>query len=235
MEEYGFVYIWRDRKYSKYYVGAHWVTKENDDYICSSTWMKRAYNKRPEDFRFKIISKHNDVQSTFDKEYEYLQMIKQEELGKKYYNLAIFHWNGGKKRTISEETKRKIGDGNKGKIRTEAEKQNLREKRALQKQIFSKEMLLKMSERMSGEKNSFFGKRHSEEAKMKMSKAAKGKIISEETKKKISEAKKGKIRTKEHQEKLNRSHIGKKLSKESIRKRQETRKRNKELKELNKC
>lgn len=51
------------------------------------------------------------------------------------------------------------------------------------------------SNRMSGDKNPFFGKKHSEETKKKMSLSKKGKFghkMSEETKKKLSLAKKGK-------------------------------------------
>ena len=54
MEKYGFVYIWLDRKHKRYYVGAHFGTI-NDGYICSSGWMNRAYKKRHNDFKRRII------------------------------------------------------------------------------------------------------------------------------------------------------------------------------------
>lgn len=57
MEKYGFVYIWYDRKHKRYYIGAHWG-HENDGYVCSSSWMKKAYKNRPEDFKRKILKKH---------------------------------------------------------------------------------------------------------------------------------------------------------------------------------
>lgn len=41
-EKYGFVYIWRDKKHNRYYIGCHWGTTD-DGYICSSPWMKQAY------------------------------------------------------------------------------------------------------------------------------------------------------------------------------------------------
>ena len=47
-EKYGFVYIWRDRKHNRYYVGSHWG-HTGDGYICSSSWMKQAYKRRPDD------------------------------------------------------------------------------------------------------------------------------------------------------------------------------------------
>lgn len=55
-EKYGFIYIWYDRKYKKYYIGSHWGT-EFDGYICSSKMMRQSYNRRKEDFRRKIIKK----------------------------------------------------------------------------------------------------------------------------------------------------------------------------------
>lgn len=43
--KYGIVYLWYDKFESKFYIGCHWGTKD-DGYICSSSWMKRAYNKK---------------------------------------------------------------------------------------------------------------------------------------------------------------------------------------------
>jgi hypothetical protein len=55
-EKYGFVYIWYDRKYKRYYIGSHWGT-ENDGYICSSNWMFNTYKRRPKDFKRRILKK----------------------------------------------------------------------------------------------------------------------------------------------------------------------------------
>ena len=49
----------------------------------------------------------------------------------------------------------------------------------------------------TGKKNPFFGKKHSEETRKKISEANKGKHLSEETRIKISEAQKGKKRSEE--------------------------------------
>jgi len=62
------------------------------------------------------------------------------------------------------------------------------------------------------------GKKHSEETKLKMSKASKGhqrclgNVHSEETKRKISEGNKGKILSEEHKKKLSKARKGLKLS-----------------------
>lgn len=91
MEKYGFVYIWRDRKHNRYYIGAHFGYLE-DGYICSSTWMKQGYRHRPEDFKRRILKTNIlSKKEMFEEENKWLNKIKPEELGKKYYNLQK-HW-----------------------------------------------------------------------------------------------------------------------------------------------
>ena len=84
----GFIYIWYDKKKKKYYIGSH-MGLENDGYVCSSTWMRNAYRRRPNDFKRRIIKRMYDVTRTqlFHEENKWLGFIKQTELGKKYYNL----------------------------------------------------------------------------------------------------------------------------------------------------
>jgi hypothetical protein len=89
MEKYGFVYIWRDRKHNRYYIGAHWG-REDDGYVCSSTWMKNAYKRRPNDFKRRILK--TNIQSRddmFEEEYRWLSMIKLCEIKKRYYNIHV--------------------------------------------------------------------------------------------------------------------------------------------------
>lgn len=93
MEKYGFVYIWFDRKHKRYYIGCHWGT-ENDGYICSSSNMKSAYNRRPQDFKRRIISRvYTNRKDLLEEEYKWLSQIKKEELRKRYYNLNNHHFN----------------------------------------------------------------------------------------------------------------------------------------------
>ena len=96
MEKYGFVYIWRDRKHKRYYVGSHWG-HENDGYICSSPWMLNSYKRRPQDFKRRIIAKVNSSRKDLlELEYKFLRMIKEDEVGIKYYNLNVKstgHWS----------------------------------------------------------------------------------------------------------------------------------------------
>jgi hypothetical protein len=89
--DYGIVYLWFDKKHKRYYIGCHWGNKKN--YICSSSWMKKAYKKRPKDFKRRILSVvvSNRKQLLLE-EYRWLSMIKDEELGKRYYNLRKHLW-----------------------------------------------------------------------------------------------------------------------------------------------
>jgi len=112
-EKYGFVYIWRDRKHKRYYVGCHWGT-EDDGYICSSSWMSKAYKRRPEDFKRKIIARVKTTRlDLFEEEHRWLQMMKQEEIkGHRYYNLSTYrygHWsaNDTTKQTLIEKISKK--------------------------------------------------------------------------------------------------------------------------------
>jgi len=107
MEKYGFVYIWFDKKRKMFYIGSHWGT-EDDGYICSSNRMRKAYRRRPDDFRRKIISRiESNRADLLDEEYKFLSLIEDEELGKRYYNLTNHrngHWREypEKVKTVSE-------------------------------------------------------------------------------------------------------------------------------------
>lgn len=95
METYGFVYIWYDRKHKRYYVGCHWGSVD-DGYICSSSWMKSAYKRRPEDFKRRILTKvFTNKKDLLEEEYKWLCLTKKEELGDRYYNMynhEFSHW-----------------------------------------------------------------------------------------------------------------------------------------------
>ena len=123
---YGFVYIWYDRKHKRFYVGSH-KGLFDDGYVCSSTWMKRSYARRPYDFKRKILSiVMTDRKDLLAEEQRYLDMISENELGKKYYNLKRNAYGGftsaayeaarlkNKGRTVSDETKKKVSDALKG-------------------------------------------------------------------------------------------------------------------------
>jgi hypothetical protein len=92
MEKYGFVYLWFDKKRKMYYIGCHWGNV-NDGYICSSNRMRDAFRRRPEDFKRKILTTNiSDRNQMFEEEHKWFSFIKEEELGKKYYNLRKHKW-----------------------------------------------------------------------------------------------------------------------------------------------
>lgn len=92
-EKYGFVYIWRDRKHKRFYVGCHWG-HEDDGYICSSRWMRNSYKRRPQDFTRRVISRvYTNKKDLFLEEYRWLSMISDVELGTRYYNMSRVHPN----------------------------------------------------------------------------------------------------------------------------------------------
>ena len=64
----------------------------------------------------------------------------------------------------------------------------------------------------SGTNHPMYGRKHSEEARKKMSKAHKGKKHSEETRKKLTEANKGRKHSEESKKKIGKAHKGKKIS-----------------------
>lgn len=115
MEKYGFVYLWFDKAYRRFYVGCHWGSID-DGYICSSPWMLKSYKKRPQDFRRKVlVTCIPSKQETFDEEYRFLQKIKPEEAKIRYYNLhlgAKAHWSASPN---AKSIAQKSGDSRRGK------------------------------------------------------------------------------------------------------------------------
>jgi len=111
----GFVYIWFDRKHKRYYIGSHWGD-QNDGYICSSDWMKKAYKRRPDDFKRRILKiVITNRQDLLNEENRWLSMIKKEELKIRYYNhhnTEFGHWSTDEKRRA--EIGQKISKTNKG-------------------------------------------------------------------------------------------------------------------------
>jgi hypothetical protein len=112
MEKYGFVYIWRDKKYPRFYIGSHWGT-EGDGYVCSSRWMRNTYKRRPEDFKRRILARGiTSKQDLLVEEGKWLALIPKEEIGKKYYNLHNSqpgHWSAtDNKLSIQEKIKKAV-------------------------------------------------------------------------------------------------------------------------------
>ena len=142
-----FVYCWTDVKRNMLYVGKH-KGSVDDGYICSSKYLLSEYKSRPSDFTRSIIAFGSDsdmisLETT---------ILKSENArcSKDYYNM---HNNNGPgaftTKGHSEKTKKKISESKLGKNR-------------------SLESRAKQSYSVKGDKNHFFRKTHSEEAKRKM-------------------------------------------------------------------
>ena len=141
---YGFVYRWYDSYRNMFYIGCHFGY-EDDGYICSSNRMRDAYRRKPNDFSREIlITNIKSRPETLEKEFEYLQQIPDEELGKKYYNLHNHHFGHWSTDEIkSKEIKPKL-IGNKGKIlgpRSQETKDKISKSNKGKKRKYSKESM----------------------------------------------------------------------------------------------
>jgi len=76
-----------------YYVGCHWGT-EDDGYICSSKRMTKAYRRRPNDFKRRVLSRvYTNREDLHIEEHKFLSLMESGELGNKYYNLRQHKYN----------------------------------------------------------------------------------------------------------------------------------------------
>jgi len=148
----GFVYRWYDSSNGMYYVGSHKGTVD-DGYIGSGKRFSRAYSKRPECFTREIFYVGEDYRELE----EFILDTIDAKSNPAYYNLI----NGSFNCRFSKEQREKISN-------------SLRGKKA------SKEAREKMSASRTGEKNHFYGKKHSEDSLIKMSESKKGKYIGDE-------------------------------------------------------
>lgn len=125
----GYVYIWYDTRAKLFYVGGH-KGKVEDSYICSSVMMLRAYKKRPNTFRFRVLQYvYGNTQNLREAEQYWLNKIKDQELywtpnikngSVRYYNQK--KTSAGGNGTVNKGKKRPNGAPNKGKPMSEEQK-----------------------------------------------------------------------------------------------------------------
>lgn len=142
-------------------------------------------------------------------------------------------WNEDKDR--NRKISQKISLASKGRKLDEQWKQNITRGLLNRNYHHTEEYKQKMSSKMSGENNPMYGKKVSEETRLKISQSSKnrpcsletrkkisnlnmGRIRSQETKEKISKSKKGKSLSIETRQKMSQSHKGKKLPREQVEK-----------------
>jgi NUMOD3 motif len=177
---YGFIYLWRDRKQRRYYIGCHWGT-EDDGYVCSSSWMNQAYFKRPQDFKRRVIEKvYTSRSDMFLAEERWLKLIHKDELGNRYYNLKVERTGGWNGKGHSEETKKKLSAINIGKKHTTDTRHKMSQSQ--RGRIFTDEHRAKLSASRKS-------RTVSDETKQKIRLSLTGRKLSDETKSKMSLAK----------------------------------------------
>lgn len=104
----GFIYLWRDKKRKKFYLGSH-IGTIDDGYTGSGSFFRKAYLKRPYDFKRRILKFYENIEQKelINEENKWLSLIKPEELGKKYYNLKKVAAGGNIISFLSTEKKQK--------------------------------------------------------------------------------------------------------------------------------
>ena len=208
-----YIYLIVNKVNGKTYVGQRKSSKEwyEDKYMGSGKLLKLAKKKHGIENFEKFLIQYCYSKEETDKA-EKFWITEYRSRGKAEYNIADGGQGGGfKGRHLSEETKRKLSEANKGQIPWNKGKTG----------IFSESVLQKIGEAHKGIEPANKGKKMSEEAKRKMSEAHrgkpapnKGKHYTEETKRKMSEAHRGQISWNK----------GKKMSEETKRKMSEARK-----------
>jgi hypothetical protein len=214
----GFVYIWRDRKHNRYYIGSHWGS-DDDGYVCSSQWMKRSFSRRPNDFKRRIISRvHSSRLDLLKEESKWLSMIKPDEIKVRYYNLMLrapehwYHYEQSRLSVGEKISKAKKGtntgprDSSIGQKISESKKKKCVERREQTGSSFSEEHRKAMSECKIGTKQSEeSNKKRSETLKQKYES---GELVacratqSKESNRKRSEALKGLKRSNDTKKKM---------------------------------
>ena len=90
-----YVYLWYDAKAKLFYLGGH-KGRVDDKYVCSNKMMLRAYNKRPETFKFKVLEYVNGSNNDLRKaEQRWIDKIKDTELywTSNIYNKTVRYYN----------------------------------------------------------------------------------------------------------------------------------------------
>jgi hypothetical protein len=163
--------------------------------------MRDAYRRRPNDFHRRIIQTNIPKNVLLNKEHEWLQLIKEEELGSKYYNLRKHKWGHWTDKQDTRTIRQKIGDAHRGKSISSEHKKSLQDaakKSNIQRLENGTHNFLNKDPKTEQKRIEASIKAHkgiprTEDTKRKLRQANLGKKLSMETRKKISESKMGNI------------------------------------------
>lgn len=211
---YTYAYLRKDG--TPYYIG-----KGKDDRISSK---QRSINS-PKDKSRIIFLKQNLLEEEAFKHEIYMIAV----FGRKDLGTGILHnkTNGGEGtsgRIITDDTRNKIKQKNKGKKLTDEHKRKISKANKGKSATWnigkkhSIETRKKISEALKGKVTWNIGRKHSIETKEKLSKAHKGKKLTDEHKRKIGEKSKGRKHTEETKKKISEMFIGHYITEETKRK-----------------
>jgi hypothetical protein len=222
-------------KLPPYYVGSTNLKKLKNGYrgsVISKKYkkiFKEELKENPHLFDYEILSEHKTRKEALnfelDKQID-LDVVKSDE----YFNESLASVDGMFGRDVSGELNPMYGKTHTDETRKKQSKKRGNKKRYVvtdehrkifskthKNKIVSKETRLKISEAKKGqnigELNPMFGKTHTDEVKLKISKANKGYVPSEETRLKISKANKGYVPSEETRLKISKSLKGRKRAK----------------------
>lgn len=103
----GFIYLWFDKKRKKFYLGSH-LGSIDDGYLGSNKRFQSSYKSRPDTFKRRILETFKSISSKelLQKEQNWLNLIKPEELSVRYYNEKNLATGGNIVGNLSEEKKK---------------------------------------------------------------------------------------------------------------------------------
>jgi hypothetical protein len=167
----GFIYVWYDRKHKRYYIGSHWGSPD-DGYICSSSWMKKAYRLRTTDFKRRIVATAASRSDLIREEQRWLDMMDDDKLAVRqtkdrskvrYYNFMkradhLWHVDDKKRESVAERLSilkkgkpLKFSDpSERARKISETKRRKFEEARAAEGHSFSEETRAKMAQKKIG-------------------------------------------------------------------------------------
>lgn len=209
-KEYHYFYIVEDCETGSKYAGIHSTDSLDDGYIGSGKIIKSILRKSGPSRFYETTRVYFDTReqaSDYEREFVTAELVESKE----WYNLRTGGDNGSvpsketrdkisrshKGKTISKETRAKISESAKGRIGITPSKET---KRKISQALKGK---------MTGEKNPFYGKTHTNETKEQMSLSAKNRpAITNETRLKMSDSRKGRTNSAESNEQRRNTMLG---------------------------